>query len=210
MIKINKLTTPHKLVRFRILSGSIGGTQGYYELDSNTKNELRVHLLEETQYRCAYCMQPLTSRSTIIEHIKPYSLLTKMESIDYSNLVINCKTTNIPHKYLKSCSDHKGNSLLTKVNHLLFSDIENQITYGYNGRIISSDHDVEQDLQTLNLNNLNLIENRYKVIVKTIEMIAEKNKHSQYTSAMKKRYEDYIRNTSFPYPGVVIDLFKKV
>ena len=209
MIRINKLTPPHKLTAFRKYSGSIGGTQGYYELDTDTKNDLRLHLLEETQFRCAYCMQLLTLRSTIIEHIKPYSILTKMESTDYNNLVINCKTTNTPHKYLKSCSDHKSDAILNKVNHLLFSDIEDHISYRYSGEIYSFDPDIENDLKTLNLNNPNLKENRYKVIVKTIEMIKEKRNDNNYTSKMKERYEDYIRKTPFPYPGVVIALFKK-
>jgi uncharacterized protein (TIGR02646 family) len=171
-----------------------------------------MQLLEETNYRCAYCMGTLTNRSTIIEHIKPYSILTKMESTEYNNLVINCCTSNTLIKNLKSCSDNKGNKLLNKVNYLLFSDIEDHITYNLEGNIIlinEEDNDLKADINTLNLNNNNLVENRYKVILQTIKMMAEKKREGKYSNVMKNKYEKYVRETKFSYPGVVIDLLKK-
>lgn len=208
MIKIVKLSEPKDLKKFREDSKRIGGIQGYDELFTNIKDKLRLQLLDETQWRCAYCMKPLTLRNTIIEHIVPRATLTKMDSTIYSNLVINCDTKNAYAKY-QSCSAHKKDIHLLKVDHLLFDCIEEIITYSFTGEILSTDRDIETDLKTLNLNNPNLIENRYKVILQTIKLIRNKKEDHNYTMSMKRKYEDKVRSTSFPYPGVVIDLFKK-
>lgn len=148
MIKIDKGKEPNSWTRHRLTPGA------RYE----ATDELRNSLLSDQGYICAYCMRriPVSDKgcdeTSRIEHVRPQSLLTEEQAMDYNNMVICCPGA-ISSTADKSChcDRHKKE---TEISISPFNQNQiDTITYKGDGTITSSDKNIEKDLNnTLNLN----------------------------------------------------------
>lgn len=165
MIKIDKGKEPESWMRHRLTPGAV------YE----PSNDLRHALLDDQGYICAYCMRriPVTDKgcdeTTRIEHKVPQDTLTDKEAMDYANMLICCPgAISSTAKNECHCDRHKGNTPVLvspfNQNHI------DTISYKSDGTIVSSDPNIDKDLnETLNLNIQLLKANRKYVKQKLVE-----------------------------------------
>lgn len=144
MIKIDKTLAPNSLVEFQRDSYSSFDT-----LPSEVKSELRISLLKEQGYICAYCMKRIEDSSQVkIEHYIPRN---RENELDYTNLLAVCTGNEGSKREVETCDTRKKNTLLN-IDPQKESDIQT-ISYTSLGKIKSSNPNFQEDLDnTLNLN----------------------------------------------------------
>ena len=192
---------------------------------------LRLSLLKEQGYICAYCMQRIENNpsKTKIEHWKTrqdYNTEGDNEgTLDYDNLLVVCegKTADFEH-----CDTIRGkkNPKLT-INPTDRRLIE-QISFLRSGKIKSEDDAIDKDLnEHLNL-NLQLLQDNRKKALNDIQITFEircKGKNSEQSEKLKKLIvqqwvaleakeleEDgtKIKVSMFrPYSGIIAYFYKK-
>ena len=161
------------------------------------KKALKQYLLDEQKYICCYCEQEVKLDSTIVvEHFLPQSRFKKHE-LDYYNLHIACTHSN------KHCDTVKGDELI--VNLLLHPNCAFYFKYSPTGEILPNTHEfknfaefkanisnlkfrfqaVVHLISVLDLNNLQLIEERKKTINDLMSV-----KDTQFDTLAK--IEDYL------------------
>ncbi len=145
MLFIEKGREPRSLTEYK--------KQPYASYDNCNKNDIRVSLLREQGFLCAYCMRRITKDHMKIEHWYPESKLDEAGRMDYSNMLGCCvgHKDNSAHSE-DTCDTHKGNDIITLTP--LNRDHIDQIKYRTGtGEIYSDDPIIEHDLNiTLNLN----------------------------------------------------------
>lgn len=153
----------------------------FKELDSDCKQEIRRTLLDEQGYICAYCMQPisedwnkkLSKYKVEIEHFKSQYRHPTL-TLDYNNMLAVCNGNADKSSHGKICD--KAKSKFDKTHDLfvnpLIANREQQIHYTFDGKIISTDKRINDDLEDLlNLNERNLKKEREKLYRKTKKKI---------------------------------------
>lgn len=117
------------------------------------------HLLKEQGHLCAYCMRRIgTEHSPAhIEHWLPRSRGTGEDSLDYGNMLAVCEGGKPGTAYkTRTCDRRRGNDCL-KIDPRDPRHIST-LRYDGNGRIISSDPEIDEDInQRLNLNGANTL-----------------------------------------------------
>lgn len=173
MILIKKQTPPHSFTEYKNQS-----TSSFEELPSNIKQELRLSLLKEQGYLCAYCMKRISEETAVkIEHYKPQSKYPT-EKLNYKNLLAVCggvERTSL--KTILTCDTQKGSQELS-FNPQNESDIST-ISFSRSGEIYSSNPDFQNEFNTvLNLNDKYgyLINNRRTALMTFQKKISEMNK----------------------------------
>ncbi len=146
MIYIEKGKEPSSLTRYK------KEKDAYFD-GFKYKDEIRLSLLKEQGYLCAYCMKRINGISEMtIEHYDPQSESDTSKALDYRNMLGVCKGGRGLEKKYQTCDAHRGNVKLT-VNPLDRSSVEKIKYKQKTGEICSDDPAVEQDLNiTLNLN----------------------------------------------------------
>lgn len=153
---IKKVKEPESLIHARKTY-----LKKYTDMREDLKDEIKVSLLKEQKYLCAYCMKRISIEDMQIEHYLPQhpdGEIPQQEaerlSIDYNNMlgVCNGGKTAANHSFEDlTCDQHRGNTPLT-VDPLRNETIE-KIAYRSNGEIYSEDQKINHDLDdTLNLN----------------------------------------------------------
>lgn len=150
MIKINKHPSPRVLDRYRSDPNTT-----YDNITKEEKEAIRLNLLTEQGYLCAYCMSRIELDTSTIEHWSAQhpgnSEADRLMGLDYTNmLAVCCGNRGKPYKY-QTCDAHKKNVKLT-ANPCEQETID-KISYHSNGLIYSDDAEIDHDLiETLNLN----------------------------------------------------------
>jgi uncharacterized protein (TIGR02646 family) len=154
---------PKSLVAYKQTLGA--SYEGYRE-----KEDLRKTLLNEQGALCCYCMSRIKNdfNTTSIEHYIPQKQypdksLTiaehESQALNYANLLLACNSDE-----LNKCSEKKGNKKFA-ANPL---DKRSIIQMGYrrDGRIFSTNKDIESDIKELELNkeNSTLLKSRAEII----------------------------------------------
>lgn len=205
MIRINKATEPAEWTAKKLTSGF-----NKYEPIS----ELRVALLQEQGYICAYCMRKIPveikdkneSETSKIEHINSRDSYPHLQ-LNYDNMIICCPG-NINGSY--HCDKSKGKLAIT------FSpfdiSIQQSISYGTkDGTIKSNLSNVNDDINNiLSLNNGMLKSNRFHTL-RGMRSILEKKKWKKAQLEIKLNEWDNFNNDGKlkPYCGIIVWYLKK-
>lgn len=137
MIYIQKKSEPPKLMHYRKTTEA-----GFDYMDSEVKEELRISLLEEQGYICAYCMSRIHDSTDVkIEHLEARN---KANELIYQNLLAVCKGNEGQPWVLQTCDTRKGSQSIT-ISPLDKNAMET-IYYKNNGEIHSTDEEMEQDI----------------------------------------------------------------
>ena len=207
MIHIKKGTEPPSLIKHKQQIGA--------NFDNAPKDDIRVALLKEQGFLCAFCMGRIRVDKMKIEHWLPQNPYEEL-SLDYRNMLGVC----LGHIDLKNeasettCDTHKGNSLI-KVNPLQERTVE-KIKYDERtGRIYSENEEINRDLeQTLNLNAKLLQKNRKDVLEICKKRLYKEMKDGTWTqSLLKSEFQKYSTTNAngekIPYSGIVLWYLKK-
>ncbi|MCD4794847.1 MAG: TIGR02646 family protein [Bacteroidales bacterium] len=171
-----------------------------------SKENLRLTLLKEQGYLCAYCMKQISAEinnyykpKIEIEHYKSQENFPK-EDLNYKNMlgVCNGVSNTIEHcdKSRKYIKNHKTHSLeLKRLNPTIKRSSEELITYDLNGKVLSKSNnaDVENDINdVLNLNNKYLIDSRNDALDKAKEDFRKENPKKRNKPWTVKMFDDEI------------------
>lgn len=157
----------------------------FSSMTSGLKREIKLSLLEEQGYLCAYCMNRISLDNMKVEHYLPQSKYPE-KALSYRNLLAVCDGGTGTTQKNQCCDSHKGNIKLRKVDPLDKSTID-VIKYDRNGTIDSDDSDVKYDIDNiLNLNCMDnfLPSNRRNVYQITIQKMLKGHKETTW----KKTY----------------------
>ena len=182
MIAIKKGREPDKLLWYRQQTGA-----SYEQMDQKIKEDLLTKLLEEQGHICAYCMRRIPEKrhlpagvaSVTIEHWYPRNPENDEDvgqGLNYRNMFAVCSgNRGCGNKEGMTCDAYRGNRTI-KVNPC-DKDTLSGITYTSEGRIQSSDPDIDEDInKKLNLNceGISLPENRKQVLQALIDDVKRK------------------------------------
>lgn len=152
MIHIQKGSPPQALIQAKRT-----GLTSYADMDTPTKDAIRIQLLTEQYHLCAYCMRRIDFESVQIEHYdaqNPQDGDYDAEStIDYNNMLGVCPggKKHVNSYKQMTCDQHRKNIKLTVDPRK--ADSIAKIRYSSSGIIDSDDPDIHKDLcETLNLN----------------------------------------------------------
>ena len=161
MIRIEKGKEPRSLTEYKMQENA-----SFQDLPINVKNDIRLHLLKEQGYLCAYCMRRIHQDSMKIEHFMPQSTISGKEALEYNNLLGVCWGGSKHKKRDSNCDSQKNDDPreLTcdskKGNTRIIADPRDQrvidkIEYKHDGTIYSKDDKINADLNVaLNLNSM--------------------------------------------------------
>ena len=189
-----------------------------------SKEIIRLSLLKEQGYLCAYCMQRISNDSlkTGIEHWKSRELSKSennlIETLDYNNFLAVCSGDLYGEKH---CDTSRGNSKGNPVLTIRPTDkrLVDQISYLKNGKIASANPNINRDLnsvQHLNLNLLLLRDNRKRALEDMQKVFKIRCKAKTFESnelikkkivleSLKKSKEGYFE----PYSGILEFFYQK-
>ena len=181
---------------------------------------IRLSLLKEQGYICAYCMQRIEDNplKTGIEHWttrKDYNAEEDNEgTLDYNNLIAVCEGKTADFEHCDTIRS-KTNPKLT-INPTDKRLIE-QISFLKHGKIESTNVDIEKDLNDhLNLNLQRLQDNRKKAlndVQKVFDILCKGKKQEQSENIKKKTVQNFMgKNESGyfePYCAIVAYIYKK-
>lgn len=183
------------------------------DMDTEVKQELRLSLLLEQGWLCAYCMKRLSfdGNDVKIEHYEPRNTENELK---YENLLAVCKggEGSVPER--QTCDTRKGNQVLN-INPQRRQDIDT-VSYTSNGDILSSDNVFQADFDDiLNLNDRHgyLVKNRRQALISFQKEIYKKL-HGKHASAdfwqnCLLKYEKCDRGVKVPYLGIILWYIRK-
>lgn len=122
------------------------------------KDEIKLQLLSEQGFLCAYCMRRISFIEMKVEHFKCQHKFSSLQ-LDYANLLGCCKGNEGNPPVNQTCDTRKGSQELS------FSptngDVERLVSYTDAGVIYSTDNDFNTQINdVLNLNFTRLVQNR--------------------------------------------------
>ena len=214
MIEIVKGREPDKLLKYRQQDGA-----SYEQMDKDVKEELLKKLLEEQEHICAYCMRRIPERRILpigvvpitIEHWFPRNPDSKEDigqGLNYRNMFAVCSgNRGCGNKAGLTCDAHRGNEPI-KVNPC-DADTLRGITYTSSGKIVSSDPEIDEDInEKLNLNSesISLPENRKQVLQVLIDDVRKKCGTGNITLYCRRKLKQIqeMHDPKMPYVGILI------
>lgn len=166
MISSHKSGAPKSLVTYRSHpDAQFDGPDCNGLKFSSVKQDIRVRLVEDQGYLCAYCMSRIRpdAKSMKVEHWQCQDRFPEKQ-LDYANLLGCCCGNEGGKLEQQHCDTRKGN------DDIFFNPAEPthqdrlQIRYTLRGKIMSGDSEFDHQLNTvLNLNYSRLVENRKAV-----------------------------------------------
>ncbi len=204
---------------------SVGETEKIRDFfEQLPKDKIRIHLLQEQHYLCAYCMKRIQDDplETTIEHWFPLDK-DKDKALDYKNMLAVCRggaTLDLEkgHKRELCCDASKGNSEI-KINPL--NEIHmNKVKYTREGIVQTGDESLDFDINNvLRLNGIRdengnlicdtstaLLKGRKNAVQKSVAIIEVLDRKRKLTSAMLKRKVEEIKEKPMrdEFAGVTI------
>lgn len=203
MILIKKGAEPKSLTEYRVKKNN----PNYSYDDYADKDDIRLALLDEQGYLCAYCMQRISTDTMKIEHWHSQSKYPD-EQLDYKNMLACCKggEGNISeHQY---CDTAKGNKSLkynpSNPQHHVLLKIKYKLK---DGEICSENDDFNEQLNdVLNL-NLAMLKNNRKTVIDEIIKQLDKQKGTvspNFIQMLLSKYTQKSADGKLPlYCGIV-------
>lgn len=213
MIEIKKHKEPKELVWYKKQKGA-----SYENMSGEIKQKVLDSLMKEQGHLCAYCMRripetrklPMNVKSATIEHWYPQNPDSEDEigqGLDYRNMLAVCSgNRGCGNKKNTTCDAHRGNSEL-KVNPCDYRTLQ-KISYRSDGRIFSSDKDINKDLNdilNLNCQAISLPENRKQVLnqlLLDIKKKCPKGDIKQYCNRKLQQLDN--RDDKVPFEGILV------
>lgn len=166
MIPIHKASEPTSLVAYRSDPDAFYNGPDCKGLTfTSVKQDIRVGLVKDQGYLCAYCMSRIRAdnKNMKVEHWQS-STGYPQKQLDYTNL-LGCCLGNKGNKFdLQHCDTRKNNDDLrfNPASPMHYARL--RIHYTFQGTIKSDDHEFNDQLnKVLNLNYSRLVENRKAV-----------------------------------------------
>ncbi|OCQ92529.1 hypothetical protein AMR42_07840 [Limnothrix sp. PR1529] len=180
----------------KVQASGMSAKEGY-EASDVPKARLLEDLVKEQGAICCYCMRRIQKNSSApphIEHYLPQSLYPAL-ALDYKNLLAVCQGRSADGKNISYHCDHENAKSNQELNCLDPRDqrCESAIRYRPNGKVDGQNNlDVEEDIQTLNLNSPVLVNGRRDSLKEIEEMIQKAFKTKTVTKAfIQKQIERY-------------------
>lgn len=136
--------------------------------DDCNKEDIRLALLKEQGYICAYCMRRIDNNrqkgipQTKIEHYIPQAEAADL-NLNYINMIGVCKGNEDQPELQFTCDTKRGNAPLTIDPRK--KSCESYIAYQPDGVIYSTNEQIDKELnEILGLNNDILVKNRRSVV----------------------------------------------
>lgn len=148
MIKIAKGQQPNSLLQYKQVQGAIYDGPNF----TGVKDDIRLSLLTEQGYLCAYCMQRISEKSMKVEHFQCQHSYPNLQ-LEYTNLLGCCKGNEGFGKKQQICDTRKGSSSLTYSPAIHANFIQRNIKFNSNGKISANDVVYDNEINAvLNLN----------------------------------------------------------
>lgn len=182
------------------------------DLSKDEKEALRLSLLQEQGFLCAYCMRRIENNgsSTKIEHYEPRNNLNEMK---YSNLLAVCHG-NEGYEYKYQTCDTKKKDLLVSIDPQKETDITS-IFYSNSGQINSTNKEFDKDInEVFNLNgDISLFQARKNKLQAFKENVLKKYSGKISSSKWQKLYDHYNTANSegrkSAYCGIILWYIKR-
>ena len=205
MILIKKAVEPTDLTHYRLSTPEAS----YDGLPTDIKEEIKLQLLKEQGFICAYCMSRIdldNPNNTNIEHYVPQrgAYSDPFLALDYRNMLGVCPGNEGKPYRNQTCDRHRRNVMLTINPHISYS-VE-RIKYSSDGRIMSDDPDVDRDLdKVLNLNEALLKENRKAALSVLEKELIKKKEHGTWKE-LARRYIHKLSSADkkTPFCGILL------
>lgn len=208
---IKKGKEPKSLAEYKKQKGA------YFDGFKN-KDDIRRQLLLDQGYLCAYCMRRIDIDNMKIEHWRPQRQGEDEHNLDFSIMLGVCKGNEGQPQNCTTCDTHRQ-EIPIKVNPLRQVDIDSIEYHTSDGRIFSTDQEINHDLNdTLNLNydgeNVYLCTNRKNVLKILLQQLIKEKKTGNWSSAILQKYLCFYENKDKtgklrPYSGIAIWYLKK-
>lgn len=207
MRQIHKQKEPNSLTTHRL--------QKFADYDNYTdKDDVRKGLYNEQRGICCYCMgyiQP-TDSTMKIEHFQCQTGFPALQ-LDYNNMLGACLGNTGQPEHLQHCDTRKGNKPL-KFNPADLSFATQSIKFSSDGTISSTDDDFNTQLKdVLNLNGVNLKNNRKAALSAFISQAERKHKGRFQKDTLQRWIEDYSgaghQNRLQPYCQIIVYWLQK-
>jgi uncharacterized protein (TIGR02646 family) len=172
MRKITKGPQPHELIHYMSQPDAVYDGPHFTEV----KEKIRISLLAEQGYLCAYCMQRISEGSMQVEHWQCQRKFPERQ-LDYQNILGVCSGNQGQPEYNQICDTRKGKSDLcfNAANNAHHAQLE--IHYTRNGKIYSLNAKFNAEInRILNLNWYRLMQNRKSVWDGITDGLARKNR----------------------------------
>lgn len=164
MIRINKSREPISLTTYRSQAGAVYDGPNF----TPVKDAIRLSLLQEQGYVCAYCMRRIKQNNMKVEHYRCQNAHKQLQ-LCYTNLFACCDGNEGNPVKSQTCDTRKGSKNLTVDLLTNTPNISNIISYSTSGKIKSSNATVNSELNdVLNLNQSRLVANR-KALLEAVE-----------------------------------------
>lgn len=156
MKAINKKSEPNSLTKYRLQPNATYDGPNFTPI----KNDIRVSLLIEQGYICAYCMRRISISNMKVEHWACQHANPTLQ-LSYKNLLGCCNGNEGNPPKDQTCDTSKGGQLLSYSPSESTHRIESKVMFSLDGRILSDDVGFDEELNTvLNLNHARLKRNR--------------------------------------------------
>jgi len=212
MIYIKKNPPPTEFIGYVKTKGEDSEYRPTFDtMPKEVKDGLRLSLLNEQGFLCAYCMKPLLNSNLVVK-IEHYNPRDRDNELDYNNLLAVCNGGEGQSYDSQTCDTHKGDTVL----HI---DPQNNqhmdmIFYRHDGKICISDELLQNDLDNvLNLNLGRLVAARRSALQamqkKLYNKMRKKRAPKGYLENCLRLYENMHDNHLHGYCGILIWYLRK-
>ncbi|QEZ91933.1 retron system putative HNH endonuclease [Proteus sp. CD3] len=206
---INKKKEPKSLTEYRMEEGAVYDGSGF----KNVKIDIKMQLLIEQGYLCAYCMQRIDFNNMKVEHFLCQSKYSD-EQLNYMNLLGCCLGGESNIKRNQTCDTRKGALDVLFSPAISSHNIEIKLKYNtLSGKIESEDKVFNEQLQcVLNLNDHRLISNRKNSLIAVENILGNKSgcRTKGQIQNIINSYEKVDGDNKFKeYYGIVLFYLKK-
>lgn len=206
MIPICKEWEPKSFQKYRMQAQAT-----YSGLSGKEKRDLRLNLLKEQGFICAYCMERIQNNplKTKIEHWQSQESFSE-EQLNYQNLLAVCKGNEGQPKKEQHCDSQKGSQKLSLNPSNPLDSSRMKISYQSDGTIISGDEIFNDEVNNvLNLNLASLRNNRRSTLEGIKRFLKSKNYTQYYIRRLLKKYNVMKEGKRIPYCGIAIHYLEK-
>lgn len=149
--------------------------KNFNRLTGDLKEIIKLSLLDEQRYLCAYTGHSIDLSNSHIEHLKPQNYCTNGEDVEYNNFVACYPGIDPKTAKTVGCPKAKDNWPSPEEKHQFVSPLdkscENRFCYRYNGKVRATndtDDAAKKTIDKLSLNNDLLCDYRKRAILGTL------------------------------------------
>lgn len=181
MLKVNKKNEPDFFLEFK----KKRKVSNWKDVPPELKNSIREFMKNESEGKCPYCEIDIKNDFSEIEHIRPKDKFPHL-LLQYDNLICTCREAN-------RCGNKKGNSWNEKFINPVTENPDDFFEYDIKtGEIIPKENEISENVEKaeytidiLNLNQLELMQVRKKLIIQMYSMREYLEIFSDFPSLVK-------------------------